>query len=408
MISFVEAQNICLEEANSICLPVEKISIHCSIGRVVSSSVFSPLDLQPFDNSAMDGYAVNHKDIEFANENTPVFLNNVGVVPAGDRGTKFLEKGNCIKIMTGAPIPLGATAVVPIEFVLQESNKIKFSRAIGEKDNIRFKGEDFHKNDLIIAQGHRIREQDILTLTSLGISSIEVFCKPRIVFLTTGNEVITNLTQPLERGQIYNSNLYYGTSFLGSIGANVIHTECLRDDKNNFIKKIKDILEMKPDIIVSSGAVSAGDFDFIKEGIKEIGGEVFFHKIKMKPGKPNLFAKINNKVLYFGLPGNPVATAVGLRFLITPVVQQILKQPKENPQIAILENSFRKNKDLQMFLKSSYKINEEAQSTAQVLDGQESFKVKPFINMKGWVVAPEGLENLEKGDRVDFFPVLPN
>lgn len=408
MISFETAQKIIRERASKYRLDTEVIALHGAAGRVCAEEVLAPLTIQPFDNSAMDGFAVRIGDLEAASEETPVVLEKSGVIAAGDLvPTEAIMAGKCIHIMTGAPVPKGADAVVPIENVDVKGSKITFRFVPKPMANIRFAGEDFQKGDEILKSGDALEVTHILPLATLGVSRLRVFKKPKAAFMATGREIVDDLSAPLESGQIYNSNRPYALAILDALGCDVLPCETVRDDLDVFCKELENLMSEKCDIIISSGAVSAGEFDFVKEGLEKIGADILFHKVKLKPGKPNLFAILPNGAFYFGLPGNPVASAVGLRFFVVSALRAMMGQEPEKPLHARAMTKFVKKSGLHMILKGKSESWEDGTRSVDILDGQASFMVSPILKMNCWVHVPEALEIIKPGEVVEFYPLLP-
>lgn len=408
MISFEDAQKIIREKAGEYRLDTEIIALHEVVGRVCAEDILAPLTIQPFDNSAMDGFAVRIKDLESAHKDTPVVLEKSGVIAAGDAVPEEpLNAGKCIHIMTGAPVPIGADAVVPVEHVGIQGPMITFKTVPKPLDNIRRAGEDFQKDDKIMQAGDTLEGSHILPLATLGISRLRVFKKPKVAFMATGREIVDDLSAPLKSGQIYNSNRPYALTMLKALGCDVLSCDTVRDDLGTFCQNLEALTAENCNIIISSGAVSAGEFDFVKEGLEKIGAEIVFHKVQLKPGKPNLFAVLPSGALYFGLPGNPVASAVGLRFFVVSALRTMMRQDPEKPLHARAMTKFHKKSGLHMILKGKSESWEDGTRSVDILDGQASFMVSPFLKMNCWVHVPDALEVIKPGEVVEFYPLLP-
>lgn len=407
MISFKEAKNIVQNAARGQIFSQEAIPVAEINGRVCARQVLAPFDIQPFDNSSMDGFAVICDDLIQASTVNPVMLQNVAIIPAGNgKPNQALQTGQCCHIMTGAPIPLGADAVVPIERISQEGERIVFQERPIKNANIRFSGEDFKQGDGLINPGDYLTTKHILPLTTLGIEKVDVFKMPRAAFLATGQELIDDLSAPLEFGQIYNANKPYAIAQLSSMGVDCVQALTIRDDPVDFLKVLESFNDLNLDVIISSGAVSAGEFDFVKAGLEKSGAEILYHKIKLKPGKPNLLARLPNGTLYFGLPGNPVANAVGLRFFIGDIVRAFFQQEPEKPSYAISQNGFSKKPGLHMILKGRSESRKNGTLMVEFLEGQASFMVSPFLNMNCWIHIPEEVSEIKSGDIVTVYPLL--
>lgn len=409
MISFEDARKIVWETARKRTLETENIFLEEIPGRICAQELSAPLNIQPFDNAAMDGFAVRRSDLAEASEELPVTLQKTGIIAAGDPVPKqSLLTGSCVQIMTGAPVPPNAEAVVPVEQVKIQGDQIDFSSCPEEEAHIRRAGEDFSKGDVLLRPGQKLHTAHILPLATLGISKVNVYKKPRAAFLSTGLELIDDLSAPLKPGQIYNSNHHYALAFLKELGIDCIKNATIKDNPEDFAKTLLALNNENLDFIISSGAVSAGEFDFVKKSLEQAGAEILYHKIKIKPGKPNLLARLPNGTLYFGLPGNPVATAVGLRFLLDHAVRAMTGQQAETPLQARAMNKFSKRAGLQMFLKGKAESWEDGNVTVDIIDGQASFMVSPFLNMNMWVSVPEDIEELKAGDVADVYPLLPS
>ncbi|MGN7439386.1 MAG: molybdopterin molybdotransferase MoeA [Alcanivorax sp.] len=407
MISFDEAQKIVWDTALAHKVGIESVPVSAIDGRICAETIEAPLSIQPFDNSAMDGFAVRLSDLERVAEDRPVTLRKTAVIAAGDAPPEVaIKSGECAHIMTGAPVPPGAEAVVPVELVKQNGEYITFRAQPKSSTNIRRAGEDFKKGDQLLKAGDHLSTAHILSLATLGISEVKVFQKPRAAFLATGKELVDDLSISLKPGQVYNSNRPYGVAALEAMGADCIASRTLQDEAEHFSKTLDELKALDLDIIVSSGAVSAGEFDFVKEGLKQAGAEILYHKTRLKPGKPNLLALLPNGTLYFGLPGNPVASAVGLRFFVDAAIRAMMGQEPEKPIYAKAMNKFSKKSGLHMILKGRSESWEDGSLTIDLLDGQASFMVSPFLKMDCWVHIPEDVEMIKAGDVVDIYPLF--
>ena len=312
MISYFEAIKILLEEKPlaSQTLPLNKV-----LGMVSAASITSEETVPPFNNSAMDGFAVRACDVA----NAPVKLNVEGSTAAGDRPDE--GQNGAWEIMTGAPVPNAYDTVVRIEdiYVLSSNDaghpkEILVNVAAKIKQNIRDAGEDFSIGDAALSAGDSINSEHIMALATLGIEEIEVHSKPSVAIISTGKELVDDPSKKLQPGQIRNSNAPYLLATLASAGIDADYAGTIHDEVDVFEEKIKHLLESDTNIIISTGAVSMGRYDFIPDSLRKLGAEILFHKVAIRPGKPILFAKFTNGTFYFGLPGNPVSAAVGLRF----------------------------------------------------------------------------------------------
>ena len=277
------------------------IPIRESLGKVLSEDIYSPIDVPNYNNSAMDGF-VFYK----AQENSPIMLEVIGSQLAGQSSNEKVLPGQAIQIMTGARIPNGGNTVIPIELVSYDGDKISINESPKIGANIRKIGEDVKKNELILKKGRCIRSSEIGLLASLGLPKVSVYRQIRVAFFSTGDEVV-EVGNLLKVGQVYDSNNHTIGAMLERIGAEIVNLRIVSDDKNALKETLLSIVD-QVDVIITSGGVSVGAADYMKEVLNEIG-EVLFWKLSIKPGRPLAYGKIN-QTHYFGLPGNPVASMV--------------------------------------------------------------------------------------------------
>ena len=277
------------------------IPIRESLGKVLSEDIYSPIDVPNYNNSAMDGF-VFYK----AQENSPIMLEVIGSQLAGQSSNEKVLPGQAIQIMTGARIPNGGNTVIPIELVSYDGDKISINESPKIGANIRKIGEDVKKDELILKKGRCIRSSEIGLLASLGLPKVSVYRQIRVAFFSTGDEVV-EVGNLLKVGQVYDSNNHTIGAMLERIGAEIVNLRIVSDDKNALKETLLSIVD-QVDVIITSGGVSVGAADYMKEVLNEIG-EVLFWKLSIKPGRPLAYGKIN-QTHYFGLPGNPVASMV--------------------------------------------------------------------------------------------------
>jgi len=297
MMEFEQALSAILK--NTSVMSAGKKPIEESVGYVLAEDVYSKVAMPPFNKSAMDGFAVNVLDIK----KIPVKLKCVGIVQAGRSFRKKIKRGECVKIMTGAPVPEGANGVVMVENTRCSENSVEILRAIKNKTNICFKGEDIKVRQKVMDKGTGISISDVALLASCGRRYVKVIRFPRVAFFNTGSEIVP-LGNKLGEYKIYNSNGPQICSLLRSDGVISHSLPVVKDELPAIVNAVKKAL--KYDILLISGGVSAGDYDFVPEALKEAGVEKIFHKVKIKPGKPLFFGKYK-KTIVFGIPGNPVS-----------------------------------------------------------------------------------------------------
>ena len=380
-----------------------------SLNRVASSNIYSKFNYPSSDNAAFDGYAISSNDTKNINKNKSKAFKIIGSIAAGKKPfKKRIKKFEAVEIMTGGIIPKGFDTIIPIEQInFYPNNKtrkfILIDRKISKYNHIRFAGSDYKKNELIIKKNTIILPNQILALKTLGIKNINVKKKINILFFSTGNEISNGDTIP--NWKVRNSNSHYIKNLNVNFLFNFKNGGILRDnDKKVFKLKIRKMLNSKTDIIVTSGAVSAGKYDFIPNVIKTFRLSNYFKSVAIRPGKPVLFAKFKGKQkAIFGLPGNPMSSAACFRFFVYPYISSLLNLSDERPIQAVLKNNFVKKKNFTRFAKSKISTTKNGKIEVEILKGQESFRIKSFIKSNIWTLLPAGKTKFKKGEIVDCF-----
>ena len=320
----------------------ETIAITDALNRILDEDIYSDINLPPFANSSMDGFAVKAEDIIHATQDNPIELNIVMDIPAGKAPDKTLESGQAARIMTGAPIPDGANAVVPVEDTnvdwshntenpLQQS--VKVFRSVHSGDYVRPVGEDIQAGELILKAGTRLRPQEIGVLVALGKSQIRVIRQPRVAIISTGDELV-GVDEPLLPGKIRDTNSYTLSGLITNLGGIPIKLPVAKDTLDDVRQLFQSALAQQPDMIISSAGVSVGAADFIRDILQELG-QVDFWRINLRPGKPLAYGQIQG-VPFFGLPGNPVSAMVTFHVLVRPALLKMSGQPNTSITIKVL------------------------------------------------------------------------
>ncbi len=312
MILFEEAYRIVIDSAYT--MGVEKVSINDSLGRVLAEDVISDMNMPPFDKSAMDGFACKKEDIK--NE-----LKVIETIPAGTAPKNKVGKGQCSRIMTGAMLPEGADCVLMVEYTQEVSeNVIKFTQE-NTKSNICYQAEDVKVNDIVLNKEIIIQSQHIAVLSSVGCIEPLVAKQPRVGILSTGDEIVEPNTKP-GISQIRNSNAYQLIAQVSKMGAVPNYMGIIEDSEeathNAIIKAINE-----NDVVILTGGVSMGDFDFVPKVLKRAGVDIKFQQVAVQPGKPTTFG-IHKKALIFGLPGNPVSSFIQFELLTKPLLYKLM------------------------------------------------------------------------------------
>lgn len=318
MLSVAEA----IESVLSAVVPaaIEEVGIAAAGGRVLAEEVRAPFAVPPFANSQMDGFAVRSADLAGASEAAPVRLAVVATVAAGASTGTPVGPGQAIRIMTGAPLPAGADAVVRVEDTTADGTAVDVRHAPRPGEFVRPAGEDLAAGELVLGPGRRLRPADVGLLASIGRPTVAVRARPRVAVLATGDELVP-LGTPLGPGQIYNSNAYTLAAAVEETGGVATIFALVRDEPDALRAAFRSTAGF--DVVLSTGGVSVGDFDYVKTIMDEIGLERRFWRVAQKPGKPLVFA-VRGAQLYFGLPGNPVSSLVCFALYVAPALRRAL------------------------------------------------------------------------------------
>lgn len=293
-----------------------------TLGLPVVDDIIAPLSLPSFDNSAMDGYAVVFRDVADATPEKPVHLPVVGEIAAGQTKIFAMSPGTAVKIMTGAPIPTGCNAVVPVEHTDDGVAKVLISKAPTEGQHIRYVGEDVQKGDVLLHAGDRIDPRRVGLLASVGIGRVATRPRPRVVIMSTGSELVEP-DEKLGKDQIYDSNSFLLAAAARNAGAIAYRVAATPDDPDTFSEALSDQL-VRADLVVTSGGVSKGTHDVVKEALASLG-TVSFHEVAMQPGKPQGFGVIGEDATpIFTLPGNPVSAYVSFEMFVAPALRKMM------------------------------------------------------------------------------------
>jgi molybdopterin molybdotransferase len=293
-----------------------------TLGLPAVEDVVSPISLPLFDNSAMDGYAVVFRDVAEATPDRPVHLPVVGEIAAGQTQIFAMSPGTAVRIMTGAPIPTGCTAVVPVEDTDDGVAKVLIRRAPTDGAHIRRAGEDIAKGDVVLRAGDRIDARKAGLLASIGLGRVQARPRPRVVIMSTGSELVEP-GEPLGRDSIFDANSYLLAAAARHAGAIAYRVTATPDDPDVFVEALTDQL-VRADVVVTSGGVSKGTHDVVKEALSELG-TVSFHEVAMQPGKPQGFGVVGeDDTPVFTLPGNPVSAYVSFELFVVPALRKMM------------------------------------------------------------------------------------
>ena len=393
---------------NKISIIDEIVSIKESLNRVSTSDIVSPVNYPVCDNTSFDGYAVNSKETKSLSSKNIKKFKIIKTIAAGDNpNIKKIPKHSTIEVMTGTIIQKPFDTIIPIEQIhfFPHKSKAKYiilKNKLKKNEYIRPAGSDFKKKDKIVKKGQLINSTHILAFKTLGIEKILVKKKPIVVFYPTGNELSEN--KKIQNWKIRNSNTNYLTSVTKNLPINFIVKKIIRDNGSIVFKKeIQKNMKSKSDLVITSGAVSAGKFDFIPNIVKQFKLKSIFKGVNIRPGKPIMFAKFNNNMCFFGLPGNPISSAACFRFFVLPLIFKSLGTTLEKPIVAKLKYKFKKKKFFTRFIKGKLIFKKKGEAEFEVFKGQESYKIGSFTKSNAWGVFKDGVSKFKKGAYIECY-----
>ncbi len=408
MLSVEEALQKILDAVNV--LDAESTPLMESLGQVLAEDIISDITVPPLDNSAMDGYAVRSDDTRGASEKTPKTLKVIDTVIAGGLSKKEVAPGTAIRIMTGAPIPLGADSVVQFENTDDAKNKDASSNQSPEQVNIftettpgqsiRHAGEDVAKGKLVLKKGTVIRPAEIGLMASIGHSRVKVIRRPVVAVLSTGNELV-EIDKPLSAGKIYDSNSYSIAGLVKRYGCIPKILGIARDNEKDLVKKLKQAQDA--DMLLTTGGVSMGDYDMVKD-ILARDGQMVFWKVRVKPGKPLAFGKIkgkNKSIPHLGLPGNAASCMVSFELFVRPALLKMMgKSNLRKPTVeAIIENTVKNDAGRRIYDRAIIE-KRDGHYYARLTGPQGSGILTSMSLANGLVLIPEESGGVKKGDIV--------
>jgi len=399
---------------NSIKLPSKKISIEKALSKISAKDVMSPSKYPSFNNSAFDGFALASKETKGLNLKKIKKFKILKTIAAGDNPKigKY-KKNSTVEIMTGALIPKQFDTIIPVEKVKYFPSKKKpthiiLDRNLKKFEYVRFGGEDYKPGNLVVKKGEQIQANHLITFAALGIKEISVKKVPKIIFFGTGNEIVHYKKKNIPIWKVRNSNNLYFSVFGKSLNLEIIDGGVIKDNEPYKLKKaLQKTMNSDIDFFVTSGAISAGKFDFIPKFIKQFGFQNKFKGAKIKPGRPIMLSKFKNK-LFFGLPGNPISMVVGFRFFIYPLIRNMLGMNKEKTFKAKLLNKYSKRKDFTHFLRCSFTVTKKGSCEVKILKGQQSNKLKALTEANCWGIFESGKAKFKPGDFVECLPLIPS
>ena len=375
----------------------EKVNILDSLGRVIGEDIYASRNIPPKDNSAMDGYALRWEDTRGASKEKPIILNVVEDIPAGAIPRKSVAAGEASRIMTGAPLPVGANAVVRVEDTQKDGQRVTIFEEAEKGQDIRCAGEDVREGHLVISQGDIIRPAEVGMLAALGRSFIYVYQRPLVAVVATGDELVDIDTVP-SPWQIVSSNSYSTAAQIIECGGAPLQIGIAKDRRDDLIGKFREA--MRADIIISSGGVSVGDYDLVKDIMKEVGNQMQFWQVAMRPGKPLAFGAMGG-IPIFGLPGNPVSSMVSFEQFVRPSILKMTghKNLFRRTIKATLQEDITKKKGTKHFIRSRVEYRE-GEFAVTTTGEQGSGILKSMVRANGLIILHEKATSVKKGDKV--------
>ena len=393
MITVNEALEIVLSRITP--LGVETIALEFADGRVLAEEIISDIDLPPFDRARMDGYALRAIDAETA----PVTLKVIGELAAGAMFAGEVRAGEAVKIFTGAPMPTGADAVQKVEVTERDGKAVTIKESVKVGQFITPRASEISANKSIARAGRRIGAAEMAGLASFGYAKVKVYKQPRVAVISTGSELVPVSVKP-QGAQIRNSNSYSIASYVTRAGAIVENLGTVIDN----LKATKEALAVAfagRDMVITSGGVSMGDYDLVKAALQELGGEVYFDKISIRPGKPTVFGR-RGEAWFFGLPGNPVSTSVTFNVFAHTALRRL--QGEESPHLptvqAELANTIKDSSNRRSYLPARIYIKD-GRAVVESLKWVGSSDLVAFINANALIIVREEIHEIAAGQLVD-------
>lgn len=397
MLGFNEALNRVLAQAKI--LGTQKIILENALGRVLSQPVIAQMTQPPFDGSSMDGYALSAVDLEKC-----LTFTRVGESQAGAGFLSNVQPGQCARIFTGAPLPTGTDTVIMQEMARVKGDKITFEKTVPMGKNVRPTGQDFQYGDELVKAGTLLNPSAIALIAAGNVPEIEVYKRPSIGLMATGDELMPPGSD-LQPGQIIGSNSFALTALFAPHCEQVFNLGNAPDQEHLLREKFEEALAGPTDIIVSTGGASVGDHDLVLPVLKSLGVEIDFWKIAMRPGKPIMFARHNDKLI-FALPGNPVSSYVGATTFVLPAIRAISGQlePQAKTLLLPLASPLPANGARRYFMRCEIKTIEGRTCAAPILQ-HDSSHLSSLVKADGLMIVHENSEDMQAGDMIEVIPV---
>ncbi|MAS33313.1 MAG: molybdopterin molybdenumtransferase MoeA [Anaerolineaceae bacterium] len=375
-------------------LPREPLSLTEALGRVLAEDIVSDINIPPFANSSMDGYAVRAADLAGATQQAPARLQVVMDIPAGSSPDQTLMPGQAARIMTGAPMPEGADAVIPVEQTdtnwragedIALADHVSIYRSLQSGDYVRPAGEDIHTGQTVLQAGTTLRPQDLGVLAALGQAQITVIRQPRVAIVSTGDELV-DVSEPLAPGKIRDTNSHTLAGLIHNIGGIPLRLPIARDTLDAVRGMFRDALDQQPDLIISTAGVSVGTFDVVRTVLNELG-KVEFWRVNVRPGKPLAFGQVQG-VPFFGLPGNPVSAMVTFDIFVRAALFKMLSKTDDAETVMAQTSEDIKSDGRRSYLRVQLH-HENGQLIARTTGTQSSGALMSMVLADGLLIVPE-------------------
>ncbi|MCC7439844.1 MAG: molybdopterin molybdotransferase MoeA [Armatimonadetes bacterium] len=400
MISFSEALSMVIASSTRA-MPTETVPLVLAAGRILATSIVSSQNIPAAPNSAMDGYAIHAEDVTSATVDAPTPLRVIGESAAGLPFSGVVGRGQAVRIMTGGVLPEGANGVIEVEATTEADTTVLVRRAIRLWESVRAAGEDIQEGAEAIPAGKRLTAADVGVLASLGVVNVPVRVKPIVGLLATGNELVEPFRTP-SLGQIRNSSLPALYALCNSFGAEPIDLGIASDDREDLLEKIEQGLRY--DLLVTTGGVSAGEYDFVQHALPDVGVAIQFHNVNIRPGKPVMFGVYDvagQRTLVFGLPGNPVSTVITFQQFVLPAMRTMLgitEQPMK--MTARLTSPINKTDSKRHFIRGFFSTDETGQLVVATTGTQSSGALSSVSKANCLIVLSENSGFQKPGDIV--------
>jgi len=376
---------------------IEEVPLEIAHRRILTEDIYTAIDLPPFNRALMDGYAVRSEDTFGASEDNPVILRLIEKIKAGESASKKVEKGTCIEINTGAPMPEEANSVVMVEFTDNKDGNVHIYKSAAHNQNIASKGSDISKGSLLLKSGTLLTHDKIGVLGATGFNNIKVFKKPKIAVISTGEELVKP-GEKLKYGKIYDINSLTILNAVKTCGCTPIYSGIAKDNYNDLKNKLEEHLDA--DVIITSGSTSAGTGDVLKDVLNDMG-EVLVHGIAVKPGKPTIIGSINNKPV-FGLPGNPAAALMIFHIFVSPFLRKMASMPDDKKSESFKFKIARRfhsaiGRHQYVFVKIENNV------AHPIL--KDSGAITAVAEADGYFEVPKNVEIVEEGSEIEVIPL---